>query len=72
MENSMKLIRVKIYPNMSAGEAQSKINERIKENTDPDVYISYELLIESSVMIGNHAKTVYTLLINEELKEEGD
>lgn len=68
----MKLLRVKIYPNLSAGEAQSKINERIRENTDPDVYILYELLIECSVMVGNHAKTVYTLLINEEQKEEGD
>lgn len=68
----MKLVRVKIYPNLSAGEAQNKINERIQKNTDPDVYISYELLIECSVMVGNHAKTIYTLLINEEQKEEGD
>lgn len=68
----MKLLRVKIYPNLSAGEAQSKINERIRENTDPGIYISYELLIECSVMVGSHAKTVYTLLINEEQKEEGD
>lgn len=69
----MKLIRVKIYPNMSASEASNKINERIKENQDPDIYISYELLIENSIMmVGGHAKTVYTLLINEEMKEEGD
>lgn len=68
----MKLIKVKIYPNMSAGEAQSKINEWIQQITDPDMYVSYELLIENSVMIANHAKTVYTLLINLEQKEEGD
>lgn len=68
----MKLLKVKIYPNMSAGEAQSKINEWIRQTTDPDVYVSYELLIENSVMIANHAKTVYTLLINLEQKEEGD
>ena len=68
----MKLVRVKIYPNMTAGEAQSKINEKIRDTTDPDIYISYELLIENSVMVGSHAKTVYTLLINEERKEEGD
>ena len=68
----MKLLKVKIYPNMSAGEAQSKINEWIQQTTDPDVYASYELLIENSVMVGNHAKTVYTLLINLEEKEEGD
>ena len=68
----MKLIKVKIYPNMSAGEAQSKINEWIQQTTDPDVCVSYKLLIENSVMIANHAKTVYTLLINLEQKEEGD
>jgi len=68
----MKLLKVKIYPNMSAGEAQNKINEWIQQTTDPDVYVSYELLIENSVMIANHAKTVYTLLINLEQKEEGD
>lgn len=68
----MKLIKVKIYPNMSASEAQNKINEWIQETTDPDVDVSYELLIENSVMIANHAKTVYTLLINLERREEGD
>ena len=68
----MKLIKVKIYPNMSAGEAQDKVNEWIKETTDPNLYISYELLIENSVIVGNHAKTLYTLLINIEEKEEGD
>ena len=68
----MKLLKVKIYPNMYAGEAQSKINEWIQQTTDPDVYVSYELLIENSVIVANHAKTVYTLLINLEQKEEGD
>lgn len=68
----MRLVRVKIYPNMTASEAQNKINERLQNNTNPDVYISYELLIENSVAVGNRAKTVYTLLVNEEIKEEGD
>jgi hypothetical protein len=68
----MKLIKVKIYPNMSAGEAQNKVNEWIQETKDPNFYISYELLIENSVIVGNHAKTLYTLLINLEEKEEGD
>ena len=54
----MKLLKVKIYPNMSAGEAQSKINEWIQQTTDPAVYVSYELLIENSVIVANHAKTV--------------
>ena len=68
----MRLVRVKIYPNMTASEAQNKINERLQNNTNPDVYISYELLIENSVAFGTRAKTVYTLLVNEEIKEEGD
>ena len=68
----MRLVRVKIYPNMTASEAQNKINERLQNNTNPDVYISYELLIENSVAVGTRSRTVYTLLVNEEIKEEGD
>lgn len=68
----MKLIKVKIYPNMSVSEAQNKINEWIQQTTNPDTYVSYELLIENSVIVGSHAKTIYTLLINIEEKEEGD
>ena len=68
----MKLVKVKIYPNMSASAAEEKINQVIRENRDPDIDISYELLIESSIRAGNMTSTMYTLLINYEEREEGD
>ena len=68
----MKLVKVKIYSNMSASAAEEKINQVIRENRDPDIDISYELLIESSIRAGNMTSTMYTLLINYEEREEGD
>ena len=79
----MKLKKVYIYPNLKASEAEKIINDKIKYISEhgwipevhlnrEDVELDYELLIENSVRVGEHADTLYTLLINIEEKEESE
>lgn len=60
----MKLRRVFIYPNMSALDAQNKVNAMLEEySNSSDMAINFDLKIESSVMIGAYCETRYTLII---------
>lgn len=60
----MKLRRVFIYPNMSALDAQNKVNAMLEEySNSSDMAINFDLKIENSVVVGEYYETRYTLII---------
>ena len=69
----MALLEVKIYPNVTARQAENEINQAIlyaRDAYQTPADMTYELLIEQAVTVGSRSETRYTLLINFEEPEE--
>ena len=61
------LKKVLICENCTAHECEETINQAIQDN--PHYVVSYEMLIENSIRLGDISNTRYTLLINIEFPE---
>ena len=61
------LEHVTVCENRTAKQCEDIINQAIFDY--PDKEVSYEMLIENSIRIGEISDTRYTLLINVEQKE---
>ena len=59
----MSLKKVYIYSNMTARVAQDKINSMLKEYESSGMSINFDLKIESTVTVGKHNETRYTLIV---------
>lgn len=67
-----RLKQVSIHQSVSAEKAEHLINERIQQ-TDEDVYVEAELLIENSVaMPTGYSKVLYTVMISEYIVDNND
>lgn len=61
----MNLKKVYIYSNMTAQRAQDKINSMLAdcEESKCGLSINFDLKIETTVTVGKHTETRYTLVI---------
>ena len=59
----MHLKQVYIFSNMTAREAQNKVNEMIRQYDDENTTVNFDLKIENSVTAGSFAETRYTVII---------
>ena len=59
----MHLKQVYIFSNMTAREAQSKVNDMIRQYDDENTTVNFDLKIENSIAAGAFAETRYTVII---------
>ena len=54
---------VLIFPSLTANGAQEAIRDAINKYQDEDTEVNFELLIESSVHVGDGTRVYYTVVI---------
>lgn len=61
---------VLIFPSLTANGAQEAIRDAIKKYQDEETEVNFELLIESSVRVGDGTRVYYTLVITVSERED--
>ena len=61
----MRLKHVRIFSNLTAKQAETIINDWIKQANDDNLEMNFELLIENSVAVNGFYDTRYTLVVHE-------
>lgn len=61
----MRLKRVHIYSHKTAEEAEKVINDAIDRCDESDIWVNYELMVESTLQVLNNTETYYTVIIHE-------